>query len=96
MYSLVKVLRTQGRRRHDREILSATPAEGDLTLTICGGFPELKLCAPNALPATPLIPSLLEARVITMLGNKMLFRGIEREPSGAEHIQEWSVQIGNT
>jgi hypothetical protein len=41
----------------------------------------------------PLIPVLYEARLITMHGDKMLLRGVERSPDGAEHIQEWSVLV---
>ena len=81
-------------RRHEREIHSAAPAEGDLTLFICNGAPELKIAAKDDQQANPLIPPLIDARLTTMHGNKMLFRGVERDASGAEYVQEWSVQIG--
>jgi len=94
MYSKVKQLRTKGHRKHEREILSTPPTEGDLTMFYCGGVPELKLSAYNDQQAKPLIPPLLDAKLTTMHGNKMLFKGIERGSDGAEYVQEWSVQIG--
>jgi hypothetical protein len=95
MYSIVKVLRTRGQRKHDRDISSATPLEGDLTLFYCAGSPELKLAARGDSTGTPVVPLLIDARLTSMHGNKMLFKGIERDFSGAKFVQEWSVQIGN-
>ena len=74
--------------------MSSEPIQGDLTLFICGGTPELKLAAPDDQQAKPLMPPLQDARLTTMHGNKMLFKGFERDSSGAEYVQEWSVQIG--
>lgn len=95
MYSKVKPLRTRGKRSAERDIHTAKPQEGIITMFMCGGAPELKLSAKNDSTATPLIPVLYEARLTTMHGNKMLFKGIEKDSSGAEYVQEWSVQIGD-
>lgn len=62
---------------------------------LCAGTPELKVSAHNDQTGTPLIPILYDARLTTMHGNKMLFRGVERDSNGAEFVQEWSVQIGD-
>lgn len=93
MYSNVKQLRNRGQRRHERDILSTQPSEGDLTMVMVGGVQELKLAHHNDSTATPIIPPLLDAKLTTMHGNKMLFKGIERGPDGAEYVQEWSVQV---
>lgn len=93
MYSIVKQPRTRRQRKHEREILLAPPTEGDLTTFYCSGMPELKLSAHNDQQTQPLIPPLLDAKLTTMHGNKMLFKGIERGSDGAEYVQEWSVQI---
>jgi hypothetical protein len=94
MYSKVKQLRTCGYRRHERDILSATAAEGDLAMVMVGGVQKLKLAKTNDSTGTPIIPILYDARLTTMHGNKMLFKGIERGSDGAEYVQEWSVQVG--
>jgi hypothetical protein len=96
MYSIVKQLRHRGIRKNDREIQSAQGTAGDMTLALCAGGCELKLSTDDGSRQEPIIPILAEARLITMHGNKMLFRGIERGPDGAEHIQEWSVLVTAT
>jgi len=95
MYCKVKLLRTRGARKHDREISSDTPIEGDMTLAMCAGIYELKLAASDDSQMKPLIPILYDARLVTMHGDKMLFRGLERagaEPD-AQFLQEWSVMV---
>jgi hypothetical protein len=93
MYSIVKRLRTRGLRKHDREIQSDQGTEGDLTLAMCGAGPELKLSRDDGSRQEPIIPVLIDAKLITMHGDKMLFKGIEREEGGAEYVQEWSVMV---
>lgn len=93
MYSAVKPLRIRGQRRPEREILSSAPVQGNLTLACCAGVPELNLSARDDSTAQPLLPILYEARMIGMHGNKMLFKGLERDPGGAEFSQEWSVMV---
>lgn len=93
MNSVIKLLRHYGRRKPDREIQSEPGTIGDLTLALCAGGCEAKLSGDDGSRQEPLIPILYEARLITMHGNKMLLRGVERSPDGAEHVQEWSVLI---
>lgn len=95
MYSIIKQLRYRGHRKHERDILSAQPVEGDLTMVMVSGVQELKLSKQNDSTGTPIVPILYDARLTTMHGNKVLFRGIERGLDGAEHVQEWSVQVGD-
>jgi hypothetical protein len=93
MYSKVKVLRKRGTRRGDHEIGADSGIDGDLTLALCRGGCELKLAADDGSRQDPVIPVLYEAELVTMHGNMMLFRGIERIPeTGAEFRQEWSVK----
>jgi hypothetical protein len=93
MHSIVKRLRNRGVRKHDREIQTDPGTAGDMTLALCSGGCELKLAADDGSRQEPIIPVLYEARVVTMHGTKMLFRGIERGPDGAEYAQEWSVLV---
>lgn len=93
MYSIVKRLRNRGLRKHDREIQSDQGTAGDLTLAMCGTGPELKLSSDDGSRQEPIIPVLGDAKLITMHGDKMLFKGIERGEGGAEYVQEWSVRI---
>jgi hypothetical protein len=93
MYSIVKSLRIRGKRKSDREIQSEPGIAGDLTLALCGTVYELKLCRRDDSLKAPVIPELLDAKLIAMHGDKMLFRGLERGPEGAEWAQEWSVRI---
>ena len=95
MYSIVKRLRNRGIRKHDREIQSDQGAAGDLTLAMCGGGPELKLSRDDGSRQEPIIPVLIDAKLVTMHSDKMLFRGVERGEGGAEYVQEWSVMVPN-
>ena len=60
---------------------------------MCGAGPELKLSFDDGSRQAPIIPVLLDARLVTMHSDKMLFRGIERGEGGAEFVQEWSVMV---
>lgn len=93
MYSIVKRLRIRGLRKHDRDIQSDQGAGGDLTLAMCGGGAELKLSSDDGSRQEPIIPVLVDAKLVTMHGDKMLFRGTERGEGGAEYVQEWSVMV---
>jgi hypothetical protein len=93
MHSIVKRLRTRGIRKHDREIQSEPGATGDLTLSICGGAPEARLARHDDSRQEPIIPVLMDAKLVTMHSDKMLFRGVERGEGGAEFVQEWSVMV---
>jgi hypothetical protein len=93
MYSIVKRHRVRGVRKSEREIVADWGVQGELTLASCGPSYELKLSADDGSRQEPIIPILFDARLTSMHGAKMLFRGCERGPDGAEYIQEWSVLI---
>lgn len=89
----VKVLRTRGARKHDREIQSDAGTTGRLMPALVGTEYELKLyAADDGSPREPILPLLHNAQLVSMHSNKMLFRGIERA-GGAGYEQEWSVMI---
>jgi hypothetical protein len=95
MYSKVKTLRVRGARKHERDFSAEEPTAGDMTLAMCAGVYELKLAATDDSQQKPLIPTLYDARLVTMHGNKMLFRGLERvgTDADAQFLQEWSVMV---
>jgi hypothetical protein len=62
MYSLVKVLRDAGRRKHDQQIAKEDAIEGDLTLALCGGRFDLKLAKLENSRQEPLLPVLHDAK----------------------------------
>lgn len=93
MLVTVKILRSRGIRKAERDILSGPGHVGDLTMTACGPSYDLKLADPADAQMKPLIPLLNYAQVVTIHGAKMLFRGIERAADGAEYVQEWSVLV---
>jgi hypothetical protein len=83
MYSIVKRLRQRGLRKHINDVQSDPGSTGDVTLVLCGDGAQLKLS----------FPMLLDAKLVTMHTDKMLFKGIERGEGGAEYVQEWPVRI---
>lgn len=93
MYGTVKRLRNRGIRKHGREILADQGTTGDITLAMCAAGPELKLSSDDGSRQEPIIPVLNDAKLITMHGDKMLFKGYERGEGGAEYVQEWSVRV---
>lgn len=93
MHYTVKILRHRGARRSEREILAESGIDGQLTGANVGVTFELKLFAGDGSRMEPIIPVLLEARLVSMHGDKMLFRGIEQGADGAQFVQEWSVKV---
>jgi hypothetical protein len=95
MHCKVKLLRSRGIRRMERDILSDAGAEGIATLALCGAFLELKLSAGDDSQQKPIIPILYDAKLVSMHSGKMLFRGIERigVEEGPQFLQEWSVMV---
>ena len=92
----VKQLRRNGARRSDHQIQSEPGIDGQLTMASVGGIYELKLHVANdGSSRDPLIPVLLDARLISMHGDKMLFRGLERcgGTESTTFLQEWSVMF---
>lgn len=93
MYSIVKRLRERGRRKHSRDIQADEGASGVLSLSKVGGIYELKLSDRNDSTMQPVLPILYDAGLTTLGSSRMLFKGLERGPDGAEWAQEWAVQI---
>jgi homogentisate 1,2-dioxygenase len=97
MYSKVKILRTNGVRRSDREIAADAWHEGAVTMHQAGTGCQLQLSSVDGSVQTSVIPVLYDARLVTMHSNKMLFHGIQRagERDDAQYFQEWSVMVLN-
>lgn len=94
MYSIVKRLRVRGARRPDRDIYADPGAAGHLTMCAVETWRELKLFAvgTDARPES-IIPVLFEPQLVAMHGNRMLFRGLERQghqrdPNAVSIMQE--------
>jgi hypothetical protein len=66
---------------------------GDLTLTLGGDGAQLKLSSNNGSRENPILPVLIDAKLVTMHSDKMLFRGVERGEDASEYVQEWSVMV---
>lgn len=90
----VKPIRQHGARLSDQQIASLTPTDGYLSFYGVGTTLQLSLYDGSA-KQEPLVPSLYDARLVSMHGNKMLFAGIQRtaDPMAAQYLQEWSVVI---
>jgi hypothetical protein len=93
MHSIVKRLRQRGIRLADRDIAASVGVHGELRIAICGHQPRANLSDPNDQQFNPLIPQLVNAHLVTMHGDGLLLHGIERDPAGAEYVQEWSVKV---
>jgi len=93
MYSIVKRLRQRGLRKHINDVQSDPGATGDVTLVLCGDGAQLKLSSDDGSRQEPIIPVLLNAQLVTMHSDKMLFQGHERGEGGSEYVQEWSVVV---
>lgn len=95
MYVIAKPLRTHGKRRTDHEIAADQGKTGELTLAMVGPAYQLNLNDPSSSVHAPLLPVLYEAKLTTMGGERMLFKGEERPQgdAGPAFVQEWSVQV---
>lgn len=95
MYVRAKQLRERGRRRHNQEIAADQGKVGELTFAMVAGSYQLNLNDPNSSVHAPLFPVLHDARLTTMHGEKMLFKGEERPQGddGPAYVQEWAVQL---
>lgn len=97
MYGKVKRLRVAGKRLADHDIARAEYVQGELTLAGLGATNVLTVTDPNSQVGASLFPSLYDARLVTMHGTKMLFKGEERPQGDQEpaYTQEWSVVTTN-
>lgn len=94
MFYKIKTLSSRGVRHSDREVSSDAGADGQLAGANVGPTFELKLFSDEGSRTEPLIPVLLDARLVSMHGNKMLFRGFEQQVAdGPQYAQEWSVMV---
>jgi hypothetical protein len=93
MYSIVKCLREAGVRRQSAEITEDPGFEGELRVGPVGSIVTAILVEPDDEHMRSIIPQLEHAQLALMRVDMMLFRGIERDKSGAGYEQEWSVQI---
>ena len=97
MYGKVKRLRAVGKRLSDLDISRAQHVDGEVTLTGLAGTLVLAVTDPNSQVGDSLFPMLYEARLISMHGTKMLFKGEERPQgdAGPAVVQEWAVVVEN-
>lgn len=93
MQYTVKILRHRGARRSEREIMAEPGTDGQLIGVHIGPSFELKLFAGDGSRQKPVIPVLIDATLISMHGDKKLFRGVE-ETGSTQFVQEWSVKVG--
>lgn len=93
MRYIVKVLRQRGARRSERDIMAETGTVGQLSGAHIGSSFELKLFGGDGSRMEPIIPVLLDARLVSMHDDKMLFKGVEQGVDGAQFVQEWSVKV---
>jgi hypothetical protein len=95
MYVKAKQLCTRGQRRSHQEIAADDGKVGELTLAMVGHTYQLNLNDHNSSTDAPLFPVLHDAALITMGGERMMFKGIEKPQgeAGPGYVQEWSVQV---
>ena len=95
MYSIVKRLRKQGRRLPDRATSSDPGLKCEVSLARVGVAYYLVAHDRTDPQRNPLIPQLTEAKLVTMMGARMLFQGLESEggAEGPAYLQEWVVEV---
>lgn len=78
----------------DREIAAAPFVEGELVVHGVAGVIIAQVKPPNTQVGDPLLV-LYDARLTTMHGAGMLFKGEERPQGndGPAYVQEWSVRL---
>ena len=98
MHGKVKRLRNQGKRLSDQDIARSQYVEGEVIVAGLGDTTVVTVTDPNSTVGASLLPQLFEARLTTMHGAKMLFKGEERPlgNAGPAYVQEWSVLIDTT
>lgn len=95
MHCKVKILRSKGVRRAERDIAADAGHEGELTMHMAAAGCELQLTSVDGSVQTAVIPPLHDARLVTMHTNRMYYQGIERtgEKDDAQYFQEWAVMV---
>jgi hypothetical protein len=95
MHVRAKQLRERGRRRSAQDIAADDGRVGELTLASVGPSWQLNLNDADSSASAPLYPLLHDARLTTMHGDSMLFKGEQRPEgdAGPAYVQEWSVRL---
>lgn len=93
MHSIVKRLRDKGTVRSRDDVTLDHGYEGELRFATVGLISTATLTEPDDEHMHPIIPPLEHAQLVVMRVDMMLFRGVERDKSGAGYEQEWSVKI---
>jgi hypothetical protein len=94
MYATITRLRERGKRRSDHDIQNDPGTTGDMRLAAVAGILELSLAAiEDEQQRKPIIQSLYDAKLVTMHGNGMLFRGYEKGTDDAGYVQEWRAVV---
>jgi len=95
MYGKVKRLRAGGKRLSDHDIARSEYVQGEVRVYGLAGTIVANVSAPDSQVADPLLPQLYDAKLVTMHGHGMLFKGEERPQgdAGPAYIQEWSVMV---
>ncbi|WP_288379849.1 hypothetical protein [uncultured Massilia sp.] len=98
MFGKVKQLRRGGKRLPNHEIQSSNYVEGEVRVYGLAGVIVACVTKADSQVADPLIPLLYDAKLISMHGSGMLFKGEERPQgdAGPAFIQEWSVMVENS
>lgn len=99
MYSHIKRLRVGGERKPSRDISANVGVVGHISVFILAGEVVAAVYAGGGTGRPDeLLPLLYRAKLVTMQGDGMLFKGWER-PRGCdqadadENRQEWSVKL---
>lgn len=93
MYSIVKPLKKHGVSRARDDVALDHGYQGELRFGLNGLVPTATLTEPDDEHMYPILPALEHAQLVVMRVDMMLFRGIERDKTGAGYEQEWSVKI---
>ncbi len=95
MFGKVKQLRRGGKRLSTHDIHRADYVEGEVRVYGLAGTIVASVSKPDSQVGDPLLPVLYDARLVSMHGTGMLFKGEERPQgdAGPAYIQEWSVMV---
>ena len=95
MFGKVKRLRAGGKRLSTHDIQRSEFIAGEVRVYGLAGAIVANVSSPDSQVGDPLLPPLYDAKLVTMHGHGMLFRGEERPQgdAGPAYIQEWSVML---
>ncbi|MGG7604619.1 hypothetical protein [Massilia sp. BKSP1R2A-1] len=95
MFGKVKQLRRAGKRLSMHDIQRADYVEGEVRVYGLAGAIVASVSKPDSQVGDSLLPVLYDAKLVSMHGTGMLFKGEERPQgdAGPAYIQEWSVMV---